>query len=162
MDLIEADYVERQYYVTGRLTKQIYADDCFFDAPDPDMPVTGLTKYVDAISNLFERKSSQVQLLCIETIDDKTILARWRLEGTLKLPWRPKVKPYTGVTVYHLNEQGLVQRHTELWSITAFDAFVSVIFPNWFGAAEPAPSVEELMEHRPAHLFPNPAPLLNA
>jgi len=121
-----ADYVERQYYVTGRLTKQIYADDCFFDAPDPDMPVTGLTKYVDAISNLFERKSSQVQLLCIETIDDKTILARWRLEGTLKLPWRPKVKPYTGVTVYHLNEQGLVQRHTELWSITAFDAFVSV------------------------------------
>jgi hypothetical protein len=40
--VIKQDFEKRQYYVTGRLTKQIYADDCFFDAPDPDMPV-GLT-----------------------------------------------------------------------------------------------------------------------
>ena len=30
---------------------------------------------------------------------------RWRLEGTLMLHWRPAVAPYTGVTLYELNEQ---------------------------------------------------------
>jgi hypothetical protein len=38
--IIRQDFDQRQYYVTGRLTKRIYTDDCFFDAPDPDMPVS--------------------------------------------------------------------------------------------------------------------------
>ena len=62
-DVIREDFEARQYYVTGRLTKAIYSDDCFFDAPDPDMPVTGLRKYVDAVSHLFEHRSSRVDLL---------------------------------------------------------------------------------------------------
>ena len=45
--IIRKDWKEdtsKGYYVTGRLTPAIYRDDCFFDGPDPDMPVRGLRK----------------------------------------------------------------------------------------------------------------------
>ena len=47
------------------------------------------------------------------------------------LPWRPRSKAYTGVTVYCTSpETGLVVRHTERWSISALDAFASVLLPE--------------------------------
>jgi hypothetical protein len=112
---------------------------CFFDAPDPDMPVTGLEKYISAISNLFEKRGSDLQLLDMQMLAPDLLLSRWRLEATLKLPWRPKIKAYTGVTLYELDKQGLICLHTELWSISAADAFVSAVFPERLGAAPPAP-----------------------
>jgi len=145
-DLIEGDFRERNYYVTGRLSRRVYADDCYFNSPDPDTPVVGLRKYVDAISHLFEQKSSRVELLEIEILDSDHILARWRLEGTLMLPWRPTFKAYTGSTVYTLNEERLVSRHEENWSITALDAFVSTLFPDWPLAAKSAPPAEVLRQ----------------
>lgn len=129
-DVIREDFETRQYYVTGRLSKRIYADDCLFDAPDPDMPVKGLRKYVDAISHLFEHKSSKVDLLSIQELPNRgAIIARWRLEGTLMLPWRPCVRAYTGVTLYEMNSRGLVCRHTELWSTPVAIAFLSAVAP---------------------------------
>eukprot|EP00290_Baffinella_frigidus_P009938 CAMPEP_0180125348 /NCGR_PEP_ID=MMETSP0986-20121125/5141_1 /TAXON_ID=697907 /ORGANISM="non described non described, Strain CCMP2293" /LENGTH=228 /DNA_ID=CAMNT_0022064757 /DNA_START=49 /DNA_END=732 /DNA_ORIENTATION=- len=68
LKVIEADYTVRQYYVTGKLTKGIYAADCYFDAPDPDMPVRGRRKYVDAISHLFVKRESRIDLLSIEAL----------------------------------------------------------------------------------------------
>jgi len=76
-DVIREDFEKRQYYVTGRLSKRIYSDDCFFDAPDPDMPVKGLRKYVDAISHLFEQKSSKVELISMQELPNRrAIIAR--------------------------------------------------------------------------------------
>ena len=128
-------------------------------APDPDMPVRGLEKYISAISNLFDVRASSVELLDLQVTSVETlgmrkgenahttchsttlqvlapdlILSRWRLDATLKLPWRPSIKAYTGVTLYELDRQGLVARHTELWSISALDAFVSAVLPNRPGA----------------------------
>eukprot|EP00466_Bigelowiella_natans_P004043 jgi/Bigna1/71211/fgenesh1_pg.14_\ len=100
----------RNYYVTGKLSRRIYADNCYFDSPIPDTPVTGLQKYVDAISHLFYHKTSKVQLLDIKDaicISDYASFTH-RLEGTLMLPWRPKFKAYTGCTLYTLDERGLV------------------------------------------------------
>ncbi len=54
--IIKQDFEKRQYYVTGRLTKQIYADDCYFDAPDPDMPV-GLAQTCIPCSFIAPRKT---------------------------------------------------------------------------------------------------------
>jgi len=137
----------------------MYADNCFFDSPDPDMPVRGLRKYVDAISNLFESRKSSIDLLDLKVLDNSTILAQWRLEGTLLLPWRPKFKAYTGCTIYALNEQGLIHRHVELWSISAFDAFVSTLFPQWPYGAAPAPSTPELLKLE-NHGVPDHTPLI--
>lgn len=49
------------------------------------------------------------------------------------------IKPYTGTTVYHINDAGLIDRHEETWDISALDAFVSTFVPS-FGAP-PAPPI---------------------
>ena len=136
MAIIAADFVERDYYVTGRLTREIYADGCFFDGPDPDMPVRGLAKFLGAVTKLFA-PGSHCELTGIE-LADGGVVARWRLEGTLALPWRPAIKPFTGSTHYALDpETGLVTRHVEQWDISAFDAFASTAFPGFGEAAAP-------------------------
>ena len=69
--------------MTGRLTREVYSDACFFDAPDPDMPVDGLEKYIEAISNLFEVRRSECELLDLQVVSPHLLLSRWRLELSL-------------------------------------------------------------------------------
>lgn len=71
MSIVEEDFRRRKYYITGLLTSQIYRDDCLFESPDPDLPVVGLKKYVNAAANLFDRKLSSCDLLSIEVNQEK-------------------------------------------------------------------------------------------
>jgi Uncharacterized conserved protein (DUF2358) len=116
------------YYITGRLTPEIYRDDCLFDGPDPDMPVRGLRKFLNAASQLFDAKDSRCQLLSLE-VQGSVIVAHWIMNGTLRLPWRPKLPQVSGTTVYHFDGNGLVQRHEETWDLTAVEAFLKTA---WF------------------------------
>ena len=143
MQIVEADFREGQYYVSGKLSPEIYSDECFFDAPDPDLPVRSLKRYSDALSGLFDPERSEIELVRLEPSADseRAFIAHWRLSGHLKLPWRPAIKPYAGATLYEMDDDGLISSHTEAWSITAFDAFASTLFPS-FGA-DAAPRVSE-------------------
>ncbi len=150
-DVIEKDWStnnDRGYYITGRLSTEIYRDDCLFDGPDPDMPVRGLRKYLAAASHLFEAKNSFATLdrLSIEQNDKggspsgsgansgsgsgSVIVAHWTLGGVLMLPWRPEVKPWSGWTKYHLDEDGLIAHHEEGWDISVLEAFAGTMFPE--------------------------------
>lgn len=62
--------------------------------------------------------------------DDNHIFAKWRLQGYLKFPWHPYVKPYTGTTLYTLDSEGFITRHEETWSITALDAARATVTPT--------------------------------
>ena len=141
--IIESDWsVENQkgYYITGKLTSTIYRDDCLFDGPDPDMPVRGLRKYLAAASHLFEAKNSYAKLQKLHLIENNeedggkfgygVIVAHWKLGGVLMLPWRPKVKPWSGWTKYHLDKDGLIAYHEEGWDISALEAFIGTLFPE--------------------------------
>ena len=118
------------YYMTGKLDSTIYRDDCVFDGPDPDMPVRGLRKYLNAAANLFDHSSSTAKLLSLEIVDEQTIEARWELEGVLHLPWHPKLPVWTGKTTYHLDNEGLVQLHEESWDISVLQAFTETLLPK--------------------------------
>ena len=141
--IIEADWKSgKGYYITGKLTKEIYRDDCFFDGPDPDMPVVGLRKYIASTAQLFDQKVSRADIIgTMETNEEtRTIIVHWRLEGILNLPWHPKLKPWTGTTTYHIDESGLINKHMETWDISVLDAFASTLFPFLsIGAAPAAP-----------------------
>ena len=118
------------YYVTGKLTTAIYSDDAFFDGPDPDMPVRGLYKYMNAASQLFDVKSSYSELLDLYIADDTSIVARWKMYGKLRLPWKPLVPAWTGTTTYHINPiHGLIDRHMETWDISVWQAFLQTLCP---------------------------------
>lgn len=82
---------------------------------------------------------------CAFQIDDPNkISTRWRFAASLNVPGAPKLKPYTGSTVYTVNEEGKISAHTEEWDISALDAFVSILFPS-FGA-KPAEPIESPVE----------------
>jgi hypothetical protein len=136
------------YYITGRLTHGIYRDDCFFDGPDPDMPVRGLRKYLNAASQLFEVRHSTAELVNLQIIssvdpdheqrnddDDHrpttavVVVAHWRLNGVLKLPWHPKLPELTGRTYYYPDTNGLIYRHVEQWDQSVLQAFVGTFWP---------------------------------
>jgi hypothetical protein len=125
------------YYITGRLNSTIYRDDCLFDGPDPDMPVRGLRKYLNAASQLFDHKTSRATLLDVHIVDNDVgqhdggvIQVSWMLEGVLMLPWHPTLPQWTGWTKYHLDKDGLIAFHEEGWDIGVVEAFVKTLTPN--------------------------------
>jgi hypothetical protein len=133
------------YYITGRLNTTIYRDDCFFDGPDPDMPVKGLRKYLNAASQLFDTAASTAELLSLEIVEPKDdndysgrsssttnrmIVAHWKLQGVLHLPWHPTLPVWTGKTMYHFDEEHLIYKHEEFWDISVVEAFTQTLFPQ--------------------------------
>jgi hypothetical protein len=136
------------YYVTGKLSTFIYHDDTIFDGPDPDMPVKGLYKYINAASQLFDTKHTFCELLSIEqeqVIDVNSdsgeahhhhhqspiIVAKWKMHGRLRLPWKPIVPEWTGTTHYYIHPiTGLIYQHIETWDISVLQAFVQTLFPK--------------------------------
>lgn len=160
--IIQADWSGRGskffgkgYYITGKLTTEIYDEDCFFDGPDPDMPVKGLRKYLFSASQLFDRRRSRADLLRpVEySASTSTVVAHWRLEGVLNLPWHPEVKPWTGSTTYEIDTAtGLIVNHREHWDITVPDAFVSTLLPQLNYGARRAEPVGDLVHGPPQSL----------
>ncbi len=127
---------EKGYYITGKLDSTIYQDDCLFTSPDPDMPVRGLRKYLNAASHLFDPKLSDASLLYISSEEHGglkgygVIEVTWRLGGVIQLPWHPTVEPWTGKTRYHLNEEHLIYLHEESWDISVWRAFLCTLYPE--------------------------------
>ncbi|CAM9869532.1 unnamed protein product [Ectocarpus sp. 12 AP-2014] len=125
---IEGDFLSRRYYVTGDLTPSLYRPDCLFT--DPTTRVESVERYTAAVKLLFDPDNAQVDLLSLIVKDDTHIFAEWRLQGYLKFPWHPYVKPYTGTTLYTLDSDGLISRHEETWSISALEAARATITPT--------------------------------
>ena len=96
MHAVRADVEQRQYYVTGQMNASVYSETCYFDGPDPDMPVRSLVRYRDALHGLFDPELSRFDLVAIVPRGPNAFAAYWRLEGALQLPWRPTIKPFTG------------------------------------------------------------------
>jgi hypothetical protein len=131
--IVEKDWKtdsDKGYYVTGLPTKSIYRDDCIFDGPDPDMPVRGLKKFTGASKHLFDKKLSFAHLHSV-SIDENAncITATWTINAVLNLPWRPKVGPLDGETVYQIDDSGLIGSHTETWNIGMVQAFLETLVP---------------------------------
>jgi hypothetical protein len=133
VDTIRNDWREdtnKGYYINGRLNTTIYRDDCFFNGPDPDMPVRGLRKYLNAASQLFDHTSSTAKLLDLKIVDERNIVVEWELEGVLHLPWHPKLPVWTGRTSYHFDEDSLIYLHEEVWDISVLRAFTETLLPE--------------------------------
>jgi Uncharacterized conserved protein (DUF2358) len=117
------------YYVTGKLTTACYRDDCLFLGPDPDMPIKGLRKYIGVAAHLFDGDASRTTLHSLNVVGN-TLEAEWQMKGILRLPWRPSLPTLSGRTVYHIDEDGLIDVHEEFWDISASRAFCFTLFPG--------------------------------
>ena len=150
-EVIKRDWAEGQYYVTGKLTPWVFAEDCYFREPTQTVVGKGsVERFSNALPKLFDGDSSRTDLISLTIQDEHTLVAKWRLEGALRLPGTPPFKPFTGTTVYKTNAKGYIARHVESWDIPTADAYFSVITgygskftnstaePQWVGAP-PAP-----------------------
>jgi hypothetical protein len=143
------------YYITGKLTTAIYRDDTLFLGPDPDLPLSGLRKYVGVATHLFDYHSSSAELESLEMIlnnksntnannnnnkdvkeeedEEETniaLVARWKLRGKLRLPWRPILPTLSGKTIYHIDNEGLIYCHEESWDSSALEVFCYTFLPK--------------------------------
>lgn len=128
-EVLRRDLAVGQYFVTGDLTREIFADDCRF--VDPTNDVTGLSKYLTALGVLFDPAFSKVELLSIRVTGPRTVEADWRLGGYLVFPWNPRVEPFEGHTVYTLNGDGLVSEQRQTWSISGATALIESFTPTF-------------------------------
>ena len=62
--LTQNDFSQGQYYITGRLTQGIFADDCEFT--DPTTNVKSPAVYSKAVATLFDKDSSRADLIDIK------------------------------------------------------------------------------------------------
>jgi len=111
--VLEADLRDSQYFVTGQLTPEVFADDCRF--VDPTNDVVGLSRYVKALGVLFDPAHAAVGLEELEVRGGQEVAARFRLGGYLRFPWRPYVEPFEGEVVWELGEDGLVHTQRQEW-----------------------------------------------
>ena len=117
------------YFVTGNVTPGIFQDDCRFI--DPTNTTKSLSKYVNALKILFDPENSSVDLRSIEVKDENTIVGVYDCEGYLKLPWHPRVKPYTGTVTWKTSKNGLIESQTQEWSgVSAAGAIMESFTPS--------------------------------
>jgi Uncharacterized conserved protein (DUF2358) len=144
MDILKNDWrteTNKGYYITGRLTKSLYRDDCYFDGPDPDMPAHGLRLYLTTATQIFEYKRSYAKLLSMKAVPadkdgTRTIVATWQMVGVLRLPWKPVLPEVHGETTYYLDDSGLIYKHVETWNLSVYNAFMKTFLPQFFQQVE--------------------------
>mmetsp|Transcript_10177 Transcript_10177/g.25925 ORF Transcript_10177/g.25925 Transcript_10177/m.25925 type:complete len:280 (+) Transcript_10177:232-1071(+) len=130
MEVLRHDLEEGQYFVTGDLSPQIFEDDCRFK--DPTNDIKGLSRYLKALTILFDAEYSGVKLLSIRVVDDYTIEAAWTLGGYLKFPWNPRVEPFEGRTEWTISKDtGLIAVQDQQWSKSATTALLESFTPTF-------------------------------
>jgi len=126
------DLSEGRYILTGNLTSSLFADDCRF--VDPNNAVDGLSRYRQALGFLFEPTRSQLDNVHVRVVAagrGTIIEATYVASGELKLPWRPKISPWSGKISYDVSPvTGLVVAQTDVWNITRFDAIRQTFTPG--------------------------------
>ena len=128
-DLLALNLTEGQYFITGDLRQEIFDDNCRFI--DPTNDIVGLSRYMKALTLLFDASHSAVKLQDIKVTGEKEIMAHWVLGGYLKFPWHPRVAPFQGKTVYTLGKDGLIINQDQTWSISSFEALRESFTPEF-------------------------------
>lgn len=132
---LRADFEENEYLWSGKITTELYDEDCVFT--DPTLSFTGLATFERNLANLdpwIERfvppGGRSCELKKIELLDDgSAIVAEWRMVGDLALPWRPRLD-LDGRTRYTLGgEGGRISSYDEAWGITPSEALWMLVVP---------------------------------
>ena len=127
--VLEVDLAQKKYILTGALTPSIFSEACRFE--DPNNAVTGLNKYRQALSLLFEPEASTVKDVTVSVAaDGRSVIADYTARGVLKLPWRPVIEPWRGHITWSLDADNLIVSQVDVWNITRWDAIRQSFTPG--------------------------------
>mmetsp|Transcript_20812 Transcript_20812/g.30238 ORF Transcript_20812/g.30238 Transcript_20812/m.30238 type:complete len:216 (-) Transcript_20812:955-1602(-) len=125
---IKDDYEQRQYFLTGDISRRVYLKTTEFI--DPTVTVKGLDNWernIKSINRFITKK--RIDLLNIQK-EQGLIRAKWRLVCTVSLPWRPVLDVY-GQTEHFIDESsGRIAVHVESWDSSASEALLQLVIPG--------------------------------
>ena len=136
LDGLEKDFVENEYLWSGKITAELYDEECVFT--DPTLSFAGLSTFESNLRNLdpyIERfvppQGRRVELRSLNLVDGGAVVeAEWRMVGALAVPWRARLD-LEGRTRYTLGgEGGRISAYDESWAITPFEALRQLVTPT--------------------------------
>lgn len=162
---LRQDFVEREYLWSGKITPELYGETCEFS--DPTLSFRGLQTFLENIRNLdpiletyVPADSRRVVLKSIKLNKEaQQIVAQWRMQGDLKLPWRPRID-LDGRTAFSYDpsvDGGRISRYDETWEIAPGEALLQILQPRFAeeSSAQQPEHWEGRLDGRPP---PIPAP----
>lgn len=135
-DRVVQGVTEDQWFVTGCVDASLFSDS--FRFVDPSVDVRGVQQYAEGVARLFDGKNSRIDIVSAAVIGTNQIEIVWRLEATMRLPFKPKIKPYLVTTIYTVDEDSLIVRQEETFSIPGWEVVVSMFAP-WIGSPPEPP-----------------------
>ncbi|KAG1675252.1 hypothetical protein FOA52_016283 [Chlamydomonas sp. UWO 241] len=132
VDILRRDFTENKYLVTGRLTKEVYSDQCHFADARDDFGEIGPNRWAAAVSLLFDGDASRLKLTGDVVLDEgkRTVeFTSWRQVDVFRLPGSPHTKVYTGHTTLTLDPvENIVVDHIETWDVDPSEVTKSIKF----------------------------------
>lgn len=125
------------WFTNGKVDYRLFSSK-YFRFKDPSVEVFGIEEYALGVSRLFD-PSTVMDIVETRITGEREIEMKWRLEAVLRLPFKPKIKPYYVTTYFRTDDEGLIYEQEEFFSIPEWELLLSIFFPN-FGTP-PAPPV---------------------
>ena len=133
-DGIEGDYT-RCYLWTGDIDPLLYDARCTFT--DPTLSFKGLKTFQKNLANLrpiidrFVKEYSVDLYSCVLDETRSEVNARWRMVGTLALPWRPKID-LVGKTRFRYDggKGNRIVDYFETWETPAAEVLLNLLKPG--------------------------------
>mmetsp|Transcript_45498 Transcript_45498/g.110754 ORF Transcript_45498/g.110754 Transcript_45498/m.110754 type:complete len:224 (-) Transcript_45498:44-715(-) len=122
-ELVRKDIVDKQFMVTGDLTRELYSEDCTFQ---DEIDTYKLEKWIDGTRKLFKNEYSHMDLDGPVTVTDKKVEFRFKERLMFNIPYlKPKV-PLTGKLELTRGEGGLFTKYKETWDEPVWKVIVSL------------------------------------
>lgn len=116
-DIVEEDFVERRYLVTGDASARAYDPQAHFADSNNDFG-DGFQSWCDGVRRLFVSERCKLALTAPVVVNREArtiIFEGWRQVDVFRLPGAPHTPVFTGRTVLTVGDDGRVIDHTEVW-----------------------------------------------
>jgi hypothetical protein len=154
--------IPQQYkrFVTGDVPCELFSDD--FKFKDDSVATAGIRSYAEGVRKLFDQQTARAELITVVTTaaaaassDSKqqqqrrregggSIVATWRLEGRVNLPFKPAIPPYVVTTTLAVGaDDGLICSQLDEFSVPGWQLLAGALLGPW-AAPPPAPPASEL------------------
>mmetsp|Transcript_10598 Transcript_10598/g.23677 ORF Transcript_10598/g.23677 Transcript_10598/m.23677 type:complete len:229 (-) Transcript_10598:81-767(-) len=119
---VAKDVTEKQFMVTGSLTRGLYDESCTFQ---DDIDTYTLDKWLKGTALLFKNDYSKMELDGPITVTSKEVSFRWTEQLMFNIPvLLPKV-PLTGTLVLTRGADGLFTSYREKWDLPVWKVLLS-------------------------------------
>jgi len=139
---LDAELVESEWFVTGKVNPSYFDESFRFQ--DPDVKLDGIEAYARGVRTIFDQATSRAEILAtvVNATVPNTITCTWRLSGKANIGPGLTLKPYIVYTDFTVDPaSGLIVFQEDRFDLPQWDILLSALFPFVIGkiTAPPAP-----------------------